>query len=204
MFGDLILAFVFAYNNGDGDALIIQDADPSKPYEGTFTFNVNAELNAATPITINLPKANVVLAGNFATVDANQPIAFLAAKSLTIGDGTTATAITSDGTFGFVFSNGFDAGVGELTIAGGATLTTTNEIKFDKYTKKINVVGDFVGDMGFADNYSNFELNITGTPAIPGVVAANPAQINGSVHTIGNVNVALTDEGEAITGTLSM
>ena len=188
----------FVYGNPDNalvsnQPLVITDADPTDPYTGTFTFNVGTELATATDITIDLPQADVVLVGDFATACKARDIRFLAAKSLTIGDGTTPTAIESDGTFPFVFSTGA-SGVAELTIAANATLTTAFPVMFDQYTKKINVNGTYAGDIDFANTYSLFELNIGGAAG----------KVNGDVWSIGNVNVALTAEGEAIAGTLYM
>ena len=190
------------YGNADnvgyeGAGIIIQDADDAEPYTGKLTFNVGSLLSAATDITIDMPEADVVLVGDFATKCAANKIQFLAAKSLTIGDGTTTTAIKSDGTNDFVFVDGFGAGVKELTVAAKATLTTTNPIVFDKITTQVNVAGKIDGDIAYKDQYSLFNLNITGD-------ATAAAQIDGDVKTIGNVNVALTKEGEAITGKLEL
>lgn len=200
---DITVNFKTGMTYGNADALlplVIQDADPTDTYKGTFTFNVGTLLGTATDITINLPDADVVLAGDFSG-SAAKAFKFLAAKSLTIGDGTTVTAIKSDGTTDFVFSDAWaETGVAKLTIAGNATLTTTNEIQFDKYTTEVNVIGKVDGDLGFADNYSLYTLNVTGTTGATPVAA----QIDGDVTTIGNVNVALTAEGEAITGTLNL
>lgn len=187
------------YGNVDGASpLEIKDADPGDPYTGTLTFNVDNLLSAATDITIDLPKANVVLAGDFATNCASSAIQFLAAKSLTIGDGKTTTAIESDGTTDFVFSDVANSvGVTELTIAPMATLTTANPVLFDQFTKTINVDGIYNGDIDFFDNYSLFTVNIKGD-------ASAAAKVNGDIWTIGNVNIDLTKEGEAVTGTLHM
>ena len=192
------------YGNADNAApLVIADADPTKPYTGKLTFNVGAALTAATDITIDLPKADVVLAGDFETNATGSAFNFVSAKSLTIGDGKTITAINS-AAGNFAFSDFASKGVAELTVAGKATLTVTGAAYlFDQFTKKINVAGNYVGDIDFADNYSKFDLNVTGTPAAPGVAAA-AAKITGNVWTIGDVNVALPVEGEAITGTLHM
>lgn len=196
------------YGNADNAAgtnqpLLIEDADPAKPFTGKLIFNVGNLLGTPTDITINLPKADVVLVGDFATNCASRDINFYAAKSLTIGDGVTATAIESDGTDDFEFSNGVNAGVTELTIAGNATLTSANKVVFDQFTKKINVNGNLVGGIDFDDSYSLFELNIGGWYNAA-TTTWNAAKITGDVWSIGNVNVALPVEGEAITGTLYM
>ncbi len=185
-FGD-----AFGTYGNDGSTLVIQDADSDDPFTGTFVLNVNDNLTSSTPITIDLPEANVVLAGDFTNT---ATFNFLAAKSLTIGDGTTTTTVSASS---YAFDNGVDDGVEEFTVAGKATFTTASAIAFPQYTKTININGAYVGDIDFFDNYSLFELNIKGT-------SSAAAQVNGNVWSVGNVNVALTKEGEAITGTLYM
>lgn len=76
----------------ENQQLFFINADDEDPYEGTVTINVTAvatenDAKANLPV-INLPKASVVLAGDYTGIT---PVAIVAAKNVALGDGTTTT-----------------------------------------------------------------------------------------------------------------
>lgn len=81
-----------------GKTLTVKDADPTKPFAGTFVINVpdptgtGAANNSFAGVNINLPNATVVIKGANTKGSVFNTVV---AKELQIGDGTTDTDLTA-------------------------------------------------------------------------------------------------------------
>lgn len=152
-------------------------------FDGTIIFK-----NASTPLslTVNLPKADVVIAGDFTS----EFLTVTAAKSLTIGDGALTTK----------FNNPLAPGAltESMTIEGAATVGNVTLPAASTKDFTLDIKGESTGLViaGIAT------VNMTGYTDGTGVL--HGAQV-ASLHSDGgNVTIALPTEGEAITGTLKM
>lgn len=86
---------IAATTNND---LIIVDADDDDPFTGTLVIKQSTKaFTAQADVDINLPKAKVVLLGNFAPTGDEWTFNNIVASELQFGDGTTATDIDVTG-----------------------------------------------------------------------------------------------------------
>ena len=189
--------------NSSGSALTIEDADDEDPFKGTFTLNISDIHNTmagtanVTPITIDLPQANVKIVGDYTKMlTGSQLLSIYSAKSVTIGDGTTETKVApKDIKIGTV---------NELNIAAKATVkvTTLKENTASGFATpvnaKLNVAGQIDGAVDFSGAY-NGKLNLTSS-----LDDVDAKVISGNVDFGGDVTIALAKEAEAIAGTLTM
>lgn len=173
------------------DNLTIQNAE-DVDFDGTIIFKNNSA--TALNLTVNLPNADVIIAGGYTA----KVVTITAAKSVTLGDGNLAAATT-------IATFAPTAITNSLTINDNATVTGTIDLETP-------------GIAGSTD----FELNIKGkaTDATTGIKAnlatvnmtgwtdANGVAQNAQVTTLttkgGDVTIALPTEGEAITTALNM
>ena len=131
----------FAVANWDGaDDISFVDADADKPFTGKITFNLKDKMSTSGKIkniTVNLPKADVVLAGDFN----NTATMFLTkAKTVSLGDGATTTTIKN-----LTNTTKSVANVGTLTIASKATVT--NYLYTNHQNTNVIVSGQVVGSI---------------------------------------------------------
>ena len=158
-----------AANTSLAQRLYFINADDNTPYEGTVTVNV-AGVTSGTkdnlPV-INLPKTNVVLAGDFSTI---KNIDIRAAKSMKFGDGKTVSTfendITTAQTSSYITTISDSIVVAEKATIGKAfTLAGANTGKNAPY--QINVHGTTKAIVArFAD------VNVTGKGVIGGTLYA--------------------------------
>lgn len=192
------------------ETFTIQDADAEKPFTKSITIDVAGVLSSKMPLVINLPKADVILKGDFAN-DAANTIS-VTAKSLTIGDAAEATVATetnaitipSDVTIMQVKGSAAKPTVvnaitindasklTKLEIGGNTTITTAVTTTGAKKTAEIDVIGKITTDL--TSNFAKVVMTGTETTA---------AQIGGDVDAKGQVEIDLTKTAEAIGGTLT-
>ena len=169
-----------AADNTIAQRLYFINADDKTPYEGTVTINVTGVTDQTKdnlPV-INLPKTNVVLAGNYANI---KKINILAAKSLRLGDGKTETQfpvadqIVTNQTEKYISTISDSIIVEDKATLGQAfTLIGANTGKNAKFD--INVKGS---TKAVVARYAT--VNVTGSGAIIG-----------TLYTSGDVNVEST------------
>jgi hypothetical protein len=178
----------------------IQDADPSDPFTGTLVIKSTTTGIKQAVSTINLPKANVVLVGGFATSGSEWVVGSVTAKSLTLGDGATPTALGYTGA-------SINTGTVEeaINVTANATYTgtiagTTSISKFATITINGTVNGDINTKGDVVVNTATVSAAITGTLTF--FRGGTTATIkNGFVGTITNNFTAL---GEANNHTVTV
>lgn len=167
------------------DDLTIQEAE-DVDFTGTIIFRNNNGTTTPVNLTVNLPNADVIVAGTFGA----KTLTVTAAKSLTIGDGATTTAFTS--------AIAPTALTEAMTIEGAATVANVTLPAASTKDFELNIKGVSTGTVsaGIAT------VNMTGyTDAASTVHAATVATLT---TTGGDVNIALPTEGEAISTMLNM
>jgi hypothetical protein len=169
-------------NPGTNDLTIQNKKDVD--FDGTIIFK-NASATALS-LTVNLPKADVVIAGDFSW----QMLTVTAAKSLTIGDGALTTTFTNN--------IAPTALTESMTIEGAATVG--NVILPPASTKDFTL--DIKGESTGTVNAGIATVNMTGYTDGTGVL--HGAKIINLISNGGNVTIALPTEGEAITSNLYM
>ena len=181
------------WTNATATGLVFEDADASKPFKGTVTLNVKGNLPASANATthVNLAEGSYVIAGDF-TNAALQSLFLTKAKSVSVGDGTTATKLTP----------------GAVTYGAIENLTIAAEAEYNKdittTANNTNVIinGKVDGNIDMTSCVKNRtllrihgrEANATATPAI----TAKAAEVTGNVTAMCNVTIDLTAEGIAI------
>ncbi len=165
-------------------ALTLQDADSKAPFTGTLILNASKADGSASladasklPVTVNLPKAKVVLLGDYTTTAAST-ITLTAADEVQFGDGSIVTKI------------------------GGAALDLNKVAKEFTIAKKADVANDLTVSTATSTLTA---INIQGKAADV-KVKNSPATINitgegtvtGDIETKGNVNINLTKEAIAV------
>ena len=182
---------VLEIGNNDGtiidktEDLTIQEAE-DVDFTGTIIFRNNNGKTTPVNLTVNLPNADVIVAGIFGA----KTLTVTAAKSLTIGDGATTTTFTSD--------IAPTALTEAMTIEGAATVANVTLPAASTKDFELNIKGVSTGTVsaGIAT------VNMTGyTDAASTVHAATVATLT---TTGGDVNIALPTEGEAISKKLHM
>ena len=226
-----------AWANANPDQLVITDADPTDPFTGTITININGKGGAiaanAADMQINLAEGKAVIVGAFT----NGSDLTLTSGNIEIGDGTDATS-------GLTWTWGIGDDIQSIKIAENATIAQDIDCSnAANLTKSIIVAGSLTGDIAASpaptkdekstvtisgDVTGNItavggiftDVNISGAvtgditldEAVKGKLTitsgdatdANAKFVTGNVTTKGDVEIALTAEGEAIAGTLEM
>lgn len=172
--------------------LVIANADGAD-FTGKFTLNVADKLPANTDldIEVNLPNADVIILGDYDAIKAGNTLTLNAAKSVTIGDATSAagsTKVTNAKLELQVLGDDVQA----FTIAKSATVdATANGVTGGKNTAAITVNGALTGSVkGYAlgDGVAN-TITVGADGSVSADVNANYANtqidINGAVT--GNV-----------------
>ena len=165
------------------DNLIIQEAE-DVDFDGSIIF----KNNSGTPLclTVNLPNADVAVVGDFTA----KTLTVTAAKSLTIGDGATATTFTT--------AIAPTALTEALTIEGAATV---QNITLPAATTKdfaLSIKGAATGTI----DAKLATVEMTGYTDANAVV--HPATVATLTTAGGDVTIALPTEGEAISTGLTM
>lgn len=211
---------------GTAAPLVIADADPAKPFKGTFVLNVGDILDGshttedAGDLEINLPEATVQIVGDYTTTDilsggATGALTLTAAKKVIFGDENVAPTETEIAA-GTYFKT--------LVDVSGTGMTLTEDVKAIEIAKYTSFTGD-IDETAPNAVPVDFELTVSG--ALVGNVdlstafgsevtvnsnfsyflaadAADKTAITGNVTTGGDIEIALGAEGEAISGTLKM
>lgn len=166
------------------EALTLQDADPEAPFTGTLILNASkadgsASLTDASklPVTVNLPKAKVVLLGDYTTTGAST-ITLTAADEVQFGDGSIDTKI---GTASLDLNNVAT----EFTIAKKAEVA--NELTVSTATSTLTAINIQGKAADVKVKNSPATINITGE-----------GTVTGNIETKGNVNINLTKEAIAV------
>ena len=205
---EINLASTFAtWSNSTGYRIDFVDADSEEPFTGKVTLNVANKLPASskTPLYINLPEADVVIAGDFDKAN-NNGLTVVAAKSFSIGDGKTNTSVVegslnlTDGTT----AGNISSDVKKFVVAANARLKMTTATKIATVgNTDVTIDGSLLAtsiDMTASPKSTltigGRKADATATPAI----TALAAYIQGNVKTAGDVVVNLTAEGEVLQG----
>ena len=163
--------------------LNIVNADDENPFTGTFAINVGDQVKGVSDVfgfgAINVPEADVILAGNYA--DQSDLLVF-GANSFQIGDGEIATEIAPT-SYNF-------GGIKDFVVATNATATVPT-IYFDENIKTVTVekdgklIGEVYTDEDAVDAVVNVEGLLKGYLGVYGVKGtvnvAEEGQINGGV-----------------------
>lgn len=207
------LASTFATITNDGGnpatKLVIANAEGAD-FTGKFTLNVADKLPANTDldIEVNLPNADIIILGDYDAIKAGNTLNLIAAKSVTIGDATSAAGSTkvSDAKLQLL-ALGDD--VQAFTIAKSATVdATSNQVTGGKNTAAITVNGALTGDVvgsGAADAVANIITigeDATVTGAISGGNANTITTVNGQVTNGVSVGKANTNVTVSATGVI--
>lgn len=183
-----------AVTNATPDVLTIQDADDEDPFTGTLVLNVANNLvdGSKLPLTINLPNAKVVLAGDY-TLTATTPLTVTAVDELQFGDASTTTKFTQDA---------LDLGnvATKITVEAKATVTAATSIAAAAAELEVKG-GATAGAIAGGGNVTIASATIAGN-ATANLILTNDLTISGTVTgnvtTKGNVTIARTSEGVAI------
>ena len=145
-------------------------------YAGMFTLGLAANAEH-TPIEINLPNADVVLVGTYAAED---NVTIKAAKSLTIGDGTTVTSIADPITTVENATSHLSTITEGITVKANATLGSSFTIN-GVYTGKDTTYPVVIEGVTKAFEARFADVSVQGD-----------GQITGTLYTKGNVTVEST------------
>ena len=183
-----------AVTNATPDMLTIQDADDEDPFTGTLVLNVTDKLadGSKLPLTINLPNAKVVLAGDY-TKTATTPLTVTAADELQFGDGTTTTVFTQDALNLANVST-------KVTVEAKATVTAATSIGAASAALEVKG-GTNAGTIAGAGNVTIASATIAGTATANLVLTGDltiSGTVTGNITTKGNVTIARASEGIAI------
>lgn len=185
--------------------LQIVDADIKKPFTGELVIDVEAAgitSNDLNSIIVNLPGAKFRLAGNLTAGQALGALNIKNVDELYIGDGTTATVLTT--------TNGTTVNTAKkLTITNAATVTDALDLVQTKDMAQVNVNAG--GTLNGKLEVLKAEVNVDGTVAGNAFVYGSAGTVNiggaagtmANLATIGNVTIANTAENDAISGYLS-
>ena len=126
------------WDNTPNARLYIEDADPSNPFTGTITLDVNSKMptSSNTGLEINLKSGNATLIGNL-NGNSNK-LQLTSGNIITIGDGTTETKLTANNALQTLGDD-----VKKLVIKDKAEVTA--DIVAGKNTAAIEVDGDITG-----------------------------------------------------------
>lgn len=208
--------------NATPDDLVLEDADSEDPFTGTLVINVNApkkDGSAATALTagnlmnmvINLPKAKVVLVGDYTPVTAAS-LTVTAVDELQFGDGETTTAYNQA-------TLNLSNVASKITVEKKATVTATTsitattaelEVKADA-TNPGTIAGSgaiaLANDATIAGAVTGVITSTAGELTVSGTVTGDitlvddltiSGTVTGDITTKGNVTIARTSEGTAI------
>lgn len=129
------------------DVLYIQDKKASDPFTGTLVIKASTLTNIID-FDINLPKAKVVILGNFATASKESVFDNIIAAELQFGDGVVATSVNTPIIDAGLVTDAIDIMAG-ATVTGTLDAATTAVSKFAPITIKGKVAGsiDTKGDV---------------------------------------------------------
>lgn len=167
------------------EELTLQDADSEAPFTGTLILNASKADGTASladasklPVTINLPKAKVVLVGDYTGTSAST-IKLTAADEIQFGDGSINTKI------GGAAALDINNVAKEFTIANKAVVSAELTVSTNTSAlKTINIKGQAA------------DVKVKNSPATINITGAG--KVTGNIETKGDVNINLTNEGIAV------